>query len=79
MVFEDESITKIAQNAKYDLQVLQNYGVQVKGKVFDTMIAHYLIDPDTRHGMDVMAENYLNYTPISITELIGKRGLSKEI
>ncbi len=77
MVFEDESITKIAQNAKYDLQVLQNYGVQVKGKVFDTMIAHYLIDPDTRHGMDVMAENYLNYTPISITELIGKKGVKQ--
>lgn len=76
-VFEDENITKIAQNAKYDLQVLQNYNVQVKGKIFDTMIAHYLIDPDTRHGMDVMAENYLNYTPISITELIGKRGIKQ--
>lgn len=76
-VFEDESIIKIAQNAKYDLQVLQNYDVQVKGTVFDTMIAHYLIDPDTRHGMDVMAENYLNYTPISITELIGKKGVKQ--
>lgn len=73
-VFENAEIGKIAQNAKYDVQVLKNYGVDVKGPIFDTMIAHYLIDPDTRHNMDVLAENYLNYTPISITELIGKKG-----
>ena len=72
--FENNQITKIAQNAKYDVQILKNYGVEVKGPVFDTMIAHYLIDPDTRHNMDVLSENYLNYTPVSITELIGKKG-----
>ena len=76
-VFENPEIGKIAQNAKYDIQVLKNYGIQVKGKVFDTMIAHYLIDPDTRHNMDVLAENLLNYTPISITELIGKKGVKQ--
>ncbi len=73
-VFNKEGILKIAQNAKYDIQVLKNYGVEVKGPIFDTMIAHYLIDPDTRHNMDVLAENYLNYSPVSITELIGKKG-----
>lgn len=73
-VFENEAITKIGQNIKYDLLVLQNYGVELKGKLFDTMLAHYLIDPDTRHNMDVLAENYLNYTPVSIDELIGKKG-----
>lgn len=73
-VFANEKILKIAQNAKYDIQVLKNYGMEVSGPIFDTMIAHYLIDPDTRHNMDVLAENYLNYTPVSITELIGKKG-----
>lgn len=73
-VFEKEELTIIAQNAKYDLQVLKNYGMEVKGEIFDTMLAHYLVDPDTRHNMDVLAENYLNYTPVSITELIGKKG-----
>ena len=73
-VFENDTILKIAQNAKYDIQILKNYGIDVKGPLFDTMIAHYLIDPDTRHNMDILAENYLNYTPVSITELIGKKG-----
>lgn len=73
-VFANVEITKIAQNAKYDIQVLKNYGIEVKGPVFDTMIAHYLIEPDTRHSMDILAENLLNYTPVSITELIGKKG-----
>ena len=73
-VFENDTILKIAQNAKYDVQILKNYGVDVKGPIFDTMLAHYLINPDTRHNMDVLAENYLNYTPVSITELIGKKG-----
>jgi len=73
-VFEDETIEKIGQNTKYDILLLARYGVAVRGPLFDTMLAHYLIDPDTRHGMDVLAENYLGYTPISITELIGPRG-----
>lgn len=76
-VFEKEDLTIIAQNAKYDIQVMKNYGVALKGKIFDTMLAHYLIDPDTRHNMDVLAENYLNYTPVSITELIGKKGVKQ--
>ncbi|WP_257669363.1 DNA polymerase I [Parapedobacter tibetensis] len=73
-VFEDETIEKIGQNIKYDILLLARYGVSVKGQLFDTMLAHYLIDPDTRHGMDVLAENYLGYTPVSITSLIGPRG-----
>jgi DNA polymerase-1 len=72
--FESETIEKIGQNLKYDIKVLAKYNVEVKGKLFDTMLAHYLINPDMRHNMDVLAETYLNYTPISITELIGKKG-----
>lgn len=72
--FEDESIQKIGQNLKYDIKVLEKYNIQVKGKLFDTMLAHYLINPDMRHNMDVLSETYLNYTPVSITELIGKKG-----
>ncbi|WP_142784917.1 DNA polymerase I [Changchengzhania lutea] len=72
--FESETIEKIGQNLKYDIKVLAKYHVDVKGKLFDTMLAHYLINPDMRHNMDVLAETYLNYTPISITELIGKKG-----
>ncbi|RMA66298.1 DNA polymerase I [Ulvibacter antarcticus] len=72
--FEDEKIEKIGQNLKYDIKVLAKYNVVVKGKLFDTMLAHYLINPDMRHNMDVLAETYLNYTPVSITELIGKKG-----
>lgn len=72
--FENENIEKIGQNLKYDIKVLAKYNVEVKGKLFDTMLAHYLINPDMRHNMDVLAETYLNYTPISITELIGKKG-----
>ena len=70
-LFEDADSLKIGQNLKYDMQVLRNYGVLVKGKIFDTMLAHYLIDPETAHNMDVLAENYLNYTPISFKELAG--------
>ncbi|WP_461484795.1 DNA polymerase I, partial [Pedobacter sp.] len=73
-VFENENIIKIGQNIKYDLLVLKWYGIELKGELFDTMLAHYLIDPDTRHGMDVLSENYLGYTPISITSLIGAKG-----
>jgi len=72
--FENESIQKIGQNLKYDIKVLKKYAVDVKGKLFDTMLAHYLINPDMRHNMDVLAETYLNYTPISIETLIGKKG-----
>ncbi len=72
--FENESIEKIGQNLKYDLKILANYGIQVKGKLFDTMIAHYLINPDMRHNMDVLSETYLNYSPKSIETLIGKKG-----
>lgn len=73
-VLENESIGKIGQNIKYDIMVLRNYGIEVKGKLFDTMLAHYLFEPDTRHNMDILAENYLNYTPVSIQSLIGKKG-----
>ena len=72
--FESESIEKIGQNLKYDIKVLAKYNIEVRGKLFDTMLAHYLINPDMRHNMDILAETYLNYTPISITELIGKIG-----
>ena len=72
--FENEQIEKIGHNLKYDLKVLSNYKLEVKGPLYDTLIAHYLINPDRRHGMDILASNYLNYTPQSITELIGKKG-----
>jgi DNA polymerase I len=73
-IFENASIKKIGQNIKYDILILKWYGIEVAGELFDTMLAHYLLDPDTRHGMDVLAENYLGYSPVSITELIGKKG-----
>jgi len=72
--FEHPKIEKIGQNLKYDIKVLSQYNVSVEGPLFDTMIAHYLINPDMRHNMNVLAETYLNYTPISIEELIGKKG-----
>jgi DNA polymerase-1 len=72
--FENESILKIAQNVKYDRIVLENYGLSVKGKIFDTMLAHYLIEPDMRHNMNILAETYLHYQPVSIETLIGKKG-----
>ncbi|WP_375239214.1 DNA polymerase I [Aurantibacter sp.] len=72
--FEDESIEKIGQNLKYDIKVLAKYNIAVKGPLFDTMLAHYLINPDMRHNMDVLAETYLNYSPVPTTELIGKKG-----
>lgn len=73
-ILENENIVKIGQNIKYDMLILKWYGVSMKGRLFDTMLAHYLIDPDTRHNMDVLSENYLNYSPISITTLIGAKG-----
>ena len=73
-LFAREDILKIAQNIKYDMMVLSHYGVEIKGKIYDTMLAHYLIEPEKRHNMDVLAENYLNYSPVSIEEIIGKKG-----
>lgn len=76
---ENEGIEKIGQNIKYDMLVLQQYNVRVKGKIFDTMLAHYLLEPDMRkRSMDVLAENYLNYKPVSIESLIGKKGKNQK-
>jgi DNA polymerase-1 len=73
-ILEDASISKTGQNIKFDILILKWYGVEIKGDLFDTMMAHYIIDPDTRHNMDVLSENYLGYKPVSITELIGAKG-----
>lgn len=73
-LFSNEGITKIAQNLKYDLSVLTRYGIEFKGTFFDTMISHFLIRPEMRHSMNVLAETYLHYSPVSIETLIGKRG-----
>ena len=73
-VYESDSILKIGQNIKYDLEVLANYGITLGGEMFDTMIAHYLLQPELRHNMDYMAEVYLNYKTIHIDELIGPKG-----
>ena len=77
-LYENPKITKIGQNIKYDLQVLANYGIELKGELWDTMIAHYLIQPELRHNMDFMAEAYLNYKTIHIDELIGPRGKNQK-
>ena len=74
LFFENETIEKIGQNLKYDIKVLHKYNLSVEGPLFDTMIAHYLINPDMRHNMNILAETYLNYTPMAIEELIGKKG-----
>jgi DNA polymerase-1 len=71
-LFEDETILKIGQNLKYDISMLAQYGISVKGKMFDTMLAHYLLEPEQRHNMDYLAEVYLNYITIPIEDLIGK-------
>ncbi|HNS11981.1 MAG TPA: DNA polymerase I [Bacteroidia bacterium] len=73
-VFRNENIVKVAQNLKYDLSVLKRYGIEFKGKYFDTMISHFLIRPEMRHSMNVLSETYLHYSPVSIENLIGKRG-----
>ncbi len=75
--FENEHIEKIGQNLKFDIKVLHKYNVKVKGKLFDTMLAHYLINPDMRHTMMILAETYLNYTPITIDDVLGKKGKSQ--
>lgn len=76
--FESESIEKIAHNLKFDLKILMKYGIEIKGPQFDTMLAHYLINPDMRHNMNLLAETYLQYKPISIEELIGKKGKNQQ-
>ncbi len=76
--FEATTIEKIAHNIKYDAKVLHNYNITLKGPLFDTMLAHYLINPDMRHNMDVLSETYLNYQPISIESLIGKKGKNQK-
>ena len=72
--FEKESILKVAHNLKFDYKILRLYGVEIKGNLFDTMIAHYLLNPEGRHGMDYLSEIYLNYQPVSIETIIGKKG-----
>lgn len=74
IVYESPDLLKIGQNLKYDLLVLENYGIQLQGELFDTMIAHYVLQPELRHGMDYMAEAYLHYKTIHIDELIGTKG-----
>lgn len=73
-LLENPDIEKAGHNLKYDLLILQYAGWEIKGAIFDTMVAHFLLDPDTRHNLDLLAENYLNYTPVSIESLIGKKG-----
>lgn len=77
-LYENENSMKVGQNIKYDMIVLQNYGVQVKGKLFDTMLAHYVLQPELRHNMDYLAEIYLRYRTIHIDELIGSRGKNQK-
>ena len=73
-IFADERITKIGQNIKYDMLMLSNYGIEVKGRLYDTMLAHYLLQPDMKHNLDLLCETYLNYIKIPTEELIGKKG-----
>ena len=73
-VFENPETLKIGQNMKFDIQVLANYGIEVKGPLFDTMIAHYLLEPDMRHNMNFLSESYLSYSPVHIESLIGEKG-----
>lgn len=77
-LYENEEIVKVGQNIKYDMEVLLNYGIELKGPMFDTMIAHYVLQPELRHNMDYMAEVYLNYQTIHIEELIGERGKNQK-
>lgn len=76
--FENEDIEKVGQNLKYDIKVLARYGIEIRGKLFDTMIAHYLINPDMRHNMDILSETYLKYSPQPIETLIGKKGKNQK-
>ncbi len=77
-VFEDPGVRKIGQNMKFDIQILANYGIEVKGSLFDTMIAHYLLEPDMRHNMNLLSETYLSYSPVHIESLIGEKGVNQK-
>jgi len=77
-IFLNEAIIKIAQNIKYDLAVLKKYGIEIRGKLFDTMLAHYILEPDSRHGMDFLSETILGYQPIEIETLIGPKGKNQK-
>ena len=77
-LLENEQVGKVGQNLKYDMHILANYGIEVKGELFDTMLAHYLLQPDLRHNMDFLSESYLGYTPVSIESLIGKKGKNQK-
>lgn len=77
-LFSNPKIEKVAQNIKYDMNILSRIGIEIKGPLFDTMLAHYLIEPDLRHNMDFLSETYLNYRPISIETLIGKKGKNQK-
>lgn len=77
-VFENEKTVKVGQNIKYDMLVLSNYGVEIRGRMFDTMIAHYVLQPELHHGMDYLAEVYLKYETIKIEELIGPKGKNQK-
>jgi DNA polymerase I len=77
-LFENEQSLKVGQNIKYDMLVLQNYDIEIKGKLFDTMVAHYILQPELRHGMDYMAEIYLHYQTVHIDELIGAKGKNQK-
>jgi DNA polymerase-1 len=77
-VFEDPGVRKIGQNMKFDIQVLANYSIEVKGSLFDTMIAHYLLEPDMRHNMNLLSETYLSYSPVHIESLIGEKGVNQK-
>ena len=77
-LFDNQDILKIGQNMKYDIQVLANYGIEVRGPLFDTMIAHYLLEPDMRHNMNILSETYLLYTPVHIETLIGEKGYNQK-
>ncbi len=76
-IFENEKIIKVGHNLKFDMLVLKNYGIDVRGKLIDTIVVHYLLEPDARHSMDLLAGNYLKYKPIPIEELIGKKGVKQ--
>ncbi|WP_161889414.1 DNA polymerase I [Pontibacter russatus] len=77
-VLENPNIAMVGQNIKYDILVMKNYDVEVQGPIFDTMLAHYLLEPEMRHNMDVLAETYLNYSPVPITDLIGPKGKNQK-
>lgn len=77
-VFESETIVKIGQNIKYDMQVLKNYGCEISGPIYDTMLAHYVFQPEQRHNMDYLSQTFLQYTPIATEEIIGPKGKNQK-